>query len=98
MRHQVLPLPTGRFIIVQANHKGDIAMIGGAPVAYCRAGLNGQLGVYLWQGRELPATLFYQYRDADNCARQLDAAPFNPNRFQWDARTPSNPHGDTRAN
>lgn len=82
MRHQVLPLPTGRFIIVQANHKGDIAMIGGAPVAYCRAGLNGQSGVYMWKGRELPATLFYQYRDAHNCVVSLDGArPVTTERF-----------------
>lgn len=82
MRHIVLPLPTGRFIIVQATYSGDVTMLQGAPIALRDPVLNGQSGTYTWKGRELPATLCYTYRDAYNhCMAMDDARPVSNSRF-----------------
>lgn len=67
MRHQVLPLPTGRYIIVESDSAGLPVLRNGAPVAYRGPVLNGQSGFYTWHGRELPATLCYWNARRANC-------------------------------
>lgn len=77
MRTTVLPLPTGRFIVVQSDKIDMPVMIGGAPVAYLGAGLshvNVQLGdTYGWRGREMNATTFGSYRGAQAVVSALAA-------------------------
>lgn len=79
MRHMVLPLPTGRFIIVQASASGELALLNGAPLAFRRPVDDALSGMYGWRGREYPATLYTSYRDAFTAAQSLDGArPLTP--------------------
>lgn len=83
MRHQVLPLPTGKFIIAACDHAGGaLVMISGAPVAYTGAAQLSTAGHYTWKGRDLPATLFHTYGAAYAHVLTLDnARPVTSERF-----------------
>ena len=67
MRTTVLPLPTGRFIIVASTQLGMPLLTQGAPTAYTGPALahtRQELGWYTWKGIEHAATLFATYHQA----------------------------------
>jgi hypothetical protein len=63
-----MPLPCGRYVVaaIQVIHPLTLTF-------YTGPGLNGQAGHASWRGQSLPATLFWNARDAENCAKALNA-------------------------